>query len=330
MLRMYKRAALSLLLALMMIVALGATAWAQDKWPSGPIKLIVPYKAGGSVDRTARNLAPFLTDELGVPVVVENLTGGGGQVAALNALSQPADGNTMIIHAQPYFSASIILQGAGFTLSDFDIVNVQNVGNISVTVKADSPYKMFEDLDKAIKANPGKLSVGFPRAGSAHLLMLLVADKLGWDVRMVPYESGAPVRTAILGGQLTFSANGAVSDAAMKPEVRSLALSTSTKISAFPDSPPLNDVLKAYGVKVPELGDVRFLAVKKGIREEHPGRFEKIVAACEAAMKNEKFRTILAKQGSAEETAFRGPDKSLEIVKGLDDVMRTYKSAFQK
>lgn len=330
MLNRIKRAATPLLLAL----ALGLVSWggaeAQSNWPEGPIKIIVPYKAGGSVDRTARNLAPFLSDELGVPVVVENLTGGGGQVAALNLLAQPADGNTIMMHAQPYFSAAIILQGASFSLEDFHVLNVQNVGNISITVKSDSLYTSFDDLHKAIKANPGKLSVGFPRGGSAHLLVLLLADRLGWDVRMVPYESGAPVRTAILGGQLTFSANGAVSDAAMKPEIRSLALSTSTPISMFSDSPPLNEVLKSYDVEVPELGDVRFLAVKMEVRAEYPKRVETLSAAIEAAMQSGKFREVLRKQGSEDETAYRGQVRSLEIVKGLNDVMRTYKSAFQK
>lgn len=308
---------------------LAQPALAQD-WPGRTLTLIVPFGAGGSADRVARNLAPFLEKELGTSIVVENKPGASGQVGTMQALARPADGNTILLNAQPYFSASVVLQNAPYKLDDLEPINVQNVGNISATVKADAPWTTLEELDAAIKAEPGEIAIGTVRGGGSHLLTLLMKDKLGWDVKIVTYDSGAPVRTALLGGQIDVSMNGAVSDAAMKPEVRSLGLSTSQKISAFPDAPYFNDVLEAQGVTLPETGDIRFLAVKAGTREAYPDRFETLRAAYEAVLNDPAYVEILETQGEAEETSYRGPDASMTILQEADELMRTYSGAFGK
>ncbi|MFV0490617.1 MAG: Bug family tripartite tricarboxylate transporter substrate binding protein [Pseudorhodobacter sp.] len=326
-----RRLAFSLAGALALCVTMNP-ALAQDDWPGRTLTLIVPFSAGGSADRVARNLAPFLEEELGTSIVVENKPGASGQVGTMQMLARPADGNTVLLNAQPYFSASIVLQGAPYSLADLEALNVQNVGNISVTVKADAPYETFADLDAAIKENPGGISVGTVRGGGSHLLTLLLRDELGWDVRIVTYDSGAPVRTALLGGQIDFSLNGAVSDAAMKPEVRSLGLSTSQKIAAFPDAPYFNDLptVADQGITLPETGDIRFLAVKAGTQVEYPERFEKLRAAYEAVLNNPDYVGILETQGEAEETAYRGPEDSTRILTEADELMRNYADAFGK
>lgn len=303
---------------------------AAADWPGRTITLVVPFGAGGSADRVARNLVPFLEKELGTSIVVENKPGASGQVGTMQMLARPADGNTILLNAQPYFSASIVLQGAPYKLEDLEALNVHNVGNISATVRTAAPWATLKDLDAAIKENPGKISIGTVRGGGSHLLTLLLADRLGWDVKIVTYDSGAPVRTALLGGQIDVSMNGAVSDAAMKPEVRSLGVSTSQKISAFPDAPYFNDALAEQGITLPETGDIRFLAVKAGTKEQYPERFEKLLSAYEAVLKNPEYVAILEKQGEAEETSFRGPEKSMQILKEADDLMHTYADNFGK
>lgn len=309
-------------------LVLGAGVVQAKDWPGRKITIIVPYSAGGSADRVARNIAPFLEKELDTSVVVQNRPGASSQIGTMQFLAKPADANTLLLNAQPYFSASIVLQGAGYSVDDLEVLNVHNVGNISITVPADSSYETFADLNDAIKANPGSVSMGTVRGGASHLLALLLKDKLGWDNRLVTYDSGAPVRTALLGGQIDSSTNGAVSDAAMKPKVRSLALSTANGISAFADAPYINDVLEPYGVSVPEIGDVRFLAVKAGTKKAYPERYDRLVAAYKAVMENPDYQALLEKQGSAEETSFRGPEQSTKIVEDMDQLMRSYKSAF--
>ncbi|MES1924658.1 tripartite tricarboxylate transporter substrate binding protein [Salinisphaera sp. T31B1] len=310
------------------VLVIGATAGQAADWPGRKITIIVPYAAGGSADRVARNLAPYLEKELDTSIVIQNRPGASSQIGTMQFLARPADANTLLLNAQPYFSASIVLQGASYSVDDLEVLNVHNVGNISITVPADSPYQTFADLNDAIKANPGSVSMGTVRGGASHLLALLLRDKLGWDDRLVTYDSGAPVRTALLGGQIDSSTNGAVSDAAMKPKVRSLALSTSNGISAFSDAPYLNDVLAQYDVKVPEIGDVRFLAVKAGTKKAYPERYEKLLSAYQAVLANPDYQALLEKQGSAEETSYRGPEQSTKIVRDMDELMRSYKSSF--
>ncbi len=197
---------------------------AADEWPNGPITIVIPYAAGGSVDRSTRILAPFLEKELKTAIVIENRPGASGQIGVQSVLRRPADANTVLAEAQPNHSTPIIFQKAPYAFGDIEIINAHEIGNVSLTVLADSPYKTFDDFHKAVKANPGKLSIAFPRGGSNQLMALLLQEKLGWNVLLVPYESGTPARQALLGGHVTAMTNGAVTDADLKPRVRSLAL----------------------------------------------------------------------------------------------------------
>lgn len=324
---------LSAAAAAMLLSALGLFAHdvdAADEWPAGPITMVIPYAAGGSVDRVARILAPFLEKELKTSIVVENRPGASGQIGVSYLLRRPADANTILAEAQPNHSTPIIFQNAPYAFGDIEIVNAHEIGNVSLSVLADSPYKTFDDLHKAIKANPGKLSIAFPRGGSNQLMALLLQEKLGWDVLLVPYESGTPARAALLGGHVTAMTNGAVTDADMKPRIRSLALSTPIKLAVWPDTPYINDVLKPYGVEITPVGDVRFFGFKKGTKAQYPERFDKFVKAYEAAMKNPEYVASITKAGAADETAFRGAEQSERIIQDLHKLMLQHQDKFQK
>ena len=101
------------------------TAFTQD-WPSRPVTIMVPFNAGGSLDRMARGIAPYLSKELGQPVTVTNRPGAGGQVGTTWFLQQPDDGYTlMMTAATPYLPTNILITGAKYTLADFAFVNAQ-------------------------------------------------------------------------------------------------------------------------------------------------------------------------------------------------------------
>jgi tripartite-type tricarboxylate transporter receptor subunit TctC len=319
-----------LLAVLGVLGVVSGPARAAEDWPTRPILMVVPFAAGGSLDRVARALAPFLEKELKVPFVVENRAGASGQIGVNYFLSRPADGYTVLVGAQPNFSTPVIFQKAPFSLDDIEIVNAHEVGNVSLTVTAESPFRTFDDFHKAIKAQPGKFTIAFPRGGSNQLMALLLKEKLDWNVLLVPYDSGSPARTALLGGHVTAITNGAVTDAELKPRVRSLALSTPTKLAVWPDVPYINDILKAYGTQIPAVGDVRFVAFKKGTRAQYPERFEKFVRAYEAVMKSAEYVSMLEKMGAAEETAFRGPEQSRKIIQNLHDLLLENRKKFEE
>jgi len=320
----------AILCVLAVFVTLPGMSRAAEEWPTRPIIVVVPFAAGGSLDRVARAFAPFLGKELNVPIVIENRAGASGQVGVQYFLQRPVDGYTLLAGAQPNFSTPIIFQKAPFGLGDIELINAHEVGGVSITVLAESPFRTFDDLHKAIKAQPGKITIAFPRGGSNQLLALLLKEKLGWDALLVPYDSGAATRTALLGGHVTAIVNGAVSDAELKPRVRSLTLSTPTKLSVWPDSPYINDILKAHGARIPDVGDVRFFAFKKGVRAQHPDRWEKLLRAYQAAMKNPEYRTMIEKMGAAEEADYRGPEQSQRIIDDLHNLLVEHRSKFEE
>jgi tripartite-type tricarboxylate transporter receptor subunit TctC len=305
-------------------------AKAADDWPRDPITMVVPFAAGGSLDRVARAFAPFLERELQVPVVIENRAGASGQIGVQHFLRRPADANTVLVGAQPNHSTPIVFQKAPYSLDDIEIVNAHEVGNVGLTVQADSPYRTFDDLHKAIKSQPGKLTIAFPRGGSNQLMALLLKEKLAWDVLLVPFDSGTPARTALLGGHVTAMTNGAVTDADFKPKLRTLALSTPTRLAVWPDAPYINDILKAYGVEIPAVGDVRFVAFKKGTRAQYPERFDRFLRAYESVMKNQEYRSMVTRMGAAEETAFRGIEQSRRIIQALHELLIEHRDKFEK
>lgn len=306
------------------------SAGAADEWPAGLITMVVPFAAGGSLDRVARTLVPFLEKELKANIVVENRAGASGQIGVQHVLRRPADANTILAGAQPNHSTPIIFQKAPYAVDDIEIVNAHEIGNINLSVQSDSPYRTFDDFHKAVKANPGKLSIAFARGGSNQLMALLLKDRLGWDVLLVPFDSGTPVRTALMGGHVTAMTNGAVSDADMKPRIRSLALSTPTKLAVWPNSPYINDALKAYGAEIPAVGDVRFFGFRKGTSSQYPERFEKFVKAFQNAMKNPEYIALTVKAGAADETAFRGPEQSQRIILDLHRLMLEHRDKIEK
>ncbi|RKY03363.1 MAG: hypothetical protein DRP55_01535 [Spirochaetes bacterium] len=325
-----KNRLLLLLVILTLAFVFASPTFAGGKWPAKQITCIVPYKAGGSADRLARGIAPFLKKELGVPFIIENRPGASGQIGATVFLSRPADGYTILLGVQPYLSNTIINQGAKYSLDDFAVVNVENFGAVSITVHADSPYKTFDQLIKAVKANPNKVKWGVVRGGGIHLFTLLLLEKLNLKPRIILYHSGAPVRTALLGKQIDVSSNGAVADATMKPKVRSLALSTSNKLGVWPNSPFINDALKPYGVKLPEVGDMRFFAFKKEFKEKYPDRWNKFLKAYKNVLNSQGYKEYTKKIGTAPETSYFGPEKSSKLVLSMHQLMLKYKDKFKK
>ena len=325
--KVFPCAALALLTA-MELVSIDVRA--ADEWPAGLITMVVPFAAGGSLDRVARTMVPFLEKELKANIVVENRPGASGQLGVQHVLRRPADANTILAASQPNHSTPIIFQKAPYAVDDIEIVNAHEIGNINLSVQADAPYKTFDDFHKAVKANPGKLSIAFARGGSNQLMALLLKEKLGWDVLLVPYESGTSVRAALVGGHVTAMTNGAVSDADMKPRIRSLALSTPTRLAVWPDSPYINDALKAYGAEIPAVGDVRFFGFKKGTSSQYPERYAKFIKAFQNAMRNPEYIALTVKAGAADETAFRGPEESQRIIQDLHKLMLEHRDKFEK
>jgi tripartite-type tricarboxylate transporter receptor subunit TctC len=170
-----------------------------------PIKLLVGFPPGGSLDTVARTIAEKMRDELKQPVIVENRPGAGGRVAAEALKNAAPDGTTLMMApvVVPVLAPLVFSKLNYDPKVDFAPVAHVVSFHFGLAVSADTPAKNVQELIAWMKANPKNANFGSPAAGSLpHFFGLLVGREAGADVVHVAYAGGAPLQTAVLGGQV--------------------------------------------------------------------------------------------------------------------------------
>ncbi|MBI3936045.1 MAG: tripartite tricarboxylate transporter substrate binding protein [Betaproteobacteria bacterium] len=302
------------------------------EWPARPVTLVVPFSAGGSLDRMARGLAPYLSKELGQPVTVVNRPGAGGQVGTSWFLQQPDDGyNLLVTAAIPYLPTNILVTGAKYTLEDFAFINAQWSDYTMLAVHKDKPYKTARDLIEAIKANPGKLSTGVTFGSAGQISTMILLEALGIPanaVRIVTYDGGGPLRTALAGGHLDFSVVQAEGSETIRDFVRPLAVFREQRAKEW-DAPPINEALKWSGVSVPVLsGSIRVLATAAGFRKKQPQAFERLAAAHKRALENRELQGWLA--ANKIDGDWVGPERTTAVINANFEILKKYRHLLKK
>ncbi|MBB3951918.1 Bug family tripartite tricarboxylate transporter substrate binding protein [Aureimonas jatrophae] len=240
-------------------------AFAQsDDYPSRPVKLIVPYAAGGGTDAIARLVANGVGEKLGQSMVVENNGSAGGNVASQQAANADADGYTVLMANQgpmvvnPHLFKNMKLD----PLTAFDPVTLIAKSPLVLVVSKNSPYKTFADLVAYGKAHPGELTYGSAGNGSAsHLATELFLSQAGLEAVHVPYKGAGPALNDMLGGRGDFmvttlpSVLGLMNSGDMVP----LAVTTTERVASLKDVPTIAesgypDYVSAawYGFAVPK------------------------------------------------------------------------------
>jgi putative tricarboxylic transport membrane protein len=293
-------------------------------YPERAITLVVPFSAGGSVDRLARMLSDHWSKELGTPFVVENREGAGGQLGYTHFINSDPDGYTVLVGVEPYLSISI-LRGAKYSLDDFAFINVQQFDPVTITVRADSPYMTLGDLIEDIKNKPGELAYGTAAGGALQIVGRSFEQELGLDLREVTYDGGGDIRTALLAGEVDFITDGTTGDLSLGDEVRILGIASNEPFPAAPELPLLNNELKDYGVKIPNNGSSRLIAVQKEFKEKSPERYNKLLETYKATLENTEYRDALKKTNDEKITVYYGPEKSEALIHELFDTSTKYK-----
>ncbi len=198
---MFERSSLPAICAALLVASAG-TASAQA-WPSKPIRVVVPYAAGGPADVIARLVAKKAGDTLGQTVIVENKGGAGGTIGVDAVLKSAPDGYTFALAAPGPLAGMPNLTKTPYTIADIQYVTYVARGPAVVAVSAKVPAADLGELVKLAKAQPGKLNYGSAGPGTTpHIAGELFKQEAGIDMTHVPYKGAGPAVTALLGGEV--------------------------------------------------------------------------------------------------------------------------------
>ena len=238
------RSALFAMAASFALFALSATlpAAAQD-WPSKPVKFVVPFPPGGSIDPLARLLGAKLADALKQQFVVENKPGAGGSIGTAFAAKSPADGYTYVFVFDSHAVNPALISNLPFnTARDFAPVMLVGKAPYVIATQAAKPWKTFAEVVSASKVKPESVSVGSIGNGTLGHLVLVMAQQMGgFKVTHAPYAGGGPMTQNVLGGQIEMGIGSVV---LLSPQVRSgkmraLAVTGETRVPSMPETPTL-------------------------------------------------------------------------------------------
>src|SRR6516162_777537 len=236
---------------------------ARAAWPEKPIKLILPFGAGGVADVTARILTEKLSQKLNQRVVVENMPGPGGIAAARAVITSPPDGYTMAWVTNGAAISAATFQSLPFDpVKDFSMVSMAGTVDLVFVVNSQSEYKTLGDFINVAKANPGKLNIGTIAAGSTQNLGgELFKSLAGLNVQIVPYKNSPDIVVALLRNdvQVMIDFPPAVAGQVADGKLRILATSSPQPSPLLPGVPTADqagvkgyEVISWNGVGVPK------------------------------------------------------------------------------
>jgi tripartite-type tricarboxylate transporter receptor subunit TctC len=222
------------------VSALPQAAIAQA-FPNKPVKLLVPFGPGSGTDTIARVVADGLSENLKVPVIVENREGAGGLVGTKAAMTMPADGYTVVAISNAFLIAPQLFKSAPYdAVRDFTALSKVAAMPMTIVVGASSPFKTMKDLIDYMKANPGKASFATSGKGAqSHLEIEYIKQQLGLNAVDIPYKSTAAAIGDTISNTVTFymPVFPPVASNVGSGKLRALAIGAPSRLPATPDIP---------------------------------------------------------------------------------------------
>lgn len=217
---------------------------AAAKFPNRPIKMLVPFSAGGGIDLLARITAQKMGEILGQTVVVDNQGGGGGVVASRNVARAPADGYTLIFHSvsSAVVNAQVYTNLGYDPVAAFTPVSLVAEFPLVMLINPQVPAKDMNEFIALLKANPGKYSYGSSGVGSGiHLAGELFRTLAGVDIKHIPYKGTSAALADVLGGRIEMLIDGVPPEVQniATGRVRPLAVTTRTRSAVLPSVPTM-------------------------------------------------------------------------------------------
>jgi hypothetical protein len=232
------------------LLCCGVFAAQAQNWPTKPVKIILPFAAGGGGDTVMRPIAQKLSEALGQQVILENLPGAGGALGMRAAIRTPTDGHTFVMISNTHAIIETLQPNLGYsTLKDFVPVTAMAVFPLILVVNPALPFKTTQDLIAYAKANPGKLNYASSGSGTIyHLITEQFKYLTGTNLVHVPYKSSSVARTDLISGQVDLMIDGM---ATMKPfaengRIRALGVTSAGRNPNMPNVPPVVEAVPGF------------------------------------------------------------------------------------
>jgi tripartite-type tricarboxylate transporter receptor subunit TctC len=223
------------------VVATPATRCLAQDYPSKPIRIIVPFGAGGPADVTARLLGNVFPESLGQPVVVENRTGAGGVIGTLEAVKSQPDGYTLLMMSNTQTANESLMPQRKYELMrDLMPIAPINYSDLVIVVNPSVPAKTLAEFIALARSQPGKLNYASSGQGTPyHMAGELFKSMAGIDIVHVPYRNSGDARSGVIGGQVQMMIDAVTTMApnVAAGQVRALATTGKTRSSVLPDVP---------------------------------------------------------------------------------------------
>lgn len=274
-------------------LALGGSAYAQEKYPNKPIRMIVGYAPGGGSDIMGRLIAPEITAALGQQVIVENRAGQAQNIAAEYIIRQPADGYTLFLSSAALGVNATLYPKLNYDpVKDFIPVAVFATSANLLLVHPSVPAKNVKEFIAVVKKNPGKMNFSSSGSGSTqHLSGEMMKLLIKGDFTHIPYKGTAPSLIALASGEVEFSFSNIPSVAPVLSRVRVLGITSEKRSALMSDVPTMVESglpglisQTWYGILVP--------------RGTPPATVTTLNTVAVNAVKREDFRSKLAQMGA--------------------------------
>src|SRR5882724_1261892 len=212
-----------------------------QSYPDRPVRVVVPYAPGGPTDVVTRLLAQKISDRTGKQLFVENVGGGGGNIAMGRVAKMAPDGYTLLMVNPSYVVNPTLFREVPYRFEkDFDPVSLAVLTTLVIAVHPSVPARTLKDLVEAIKANPKKYSYASPGTGTpGHLVGQVFRLSLGLDLVYVPYNSAGEAVGSTVGGhtQICFASPSPAAQQVVEGKLRGLAVTSAARSRSLPDVP---------------------------------------------------------------------------------------------
>jgi len=281
-------------IVVVLAVALAAMPAVAQTYPARPIKLVVPFAAGGPGDTVGRLLAQSM-NKSGMTMVVENVSGAGGNIGATYVSRAAADGYTLLFHQLGMVISPFLYSKLDYNPLDFEPIGmVAYQANVLIS-RPDMVAGGFQGLLAYLKTNKDKLSFASTGLGGASdLCAILFKNATGVDIKVIPYRATAPALTDLLGGNVDLLCDSVATATSyiQAGSVRAYGVTTLTRASSLPDVPTLDEL----GLKGFDMTTWTSLYAPKGTPKPI---IEYLSKALQEAVEDPQFKTSLQKIGSA-------------------------------